>query len=348
MSAVIDEPTTVPAGPPARGPRSGSLLRAELRRFRARRFIQVLLALALLGWLAATVIGLTQFGTPTEEDYAAARQQVAQVVADSERFREECLTDPSRPEEVPADGLCGPPVQASDFDVDDFVGKAPFDLGATGQAGAAGFGGAAAVLAFLVGATWIGAEWSTRSVVALLFWVPQRLKVMGTKLGVLVLASALFGVAMQLGWLAMAGILRAVAGSGNALPDGFWGDLLATQGRSVLLAVLVALIGFGLANLVRNTGAALGIGFVYFAILETALRILRPTWEPWLLSNNALGLISPGGTTIFIQDGTPGPNGLVQPTEYVIGNLQAGVYLGVVTVVVVGIGVVLFARRDLH
>ena len=74
----------------------------------------------------------------------------------------------------------------------------------------------------------------------------------------------------------MAGILDAAAGTDDALPAGFWGDLLPTQGRSVSLAVLAALIGFGLANLTRNTGAALGIGFVYFAILETAIRILRP------------------------------------------------------------------------
>jgi ABC-type transport system involved in multi-copper enzyme maturation permease subunit len=181
-----------------------------------------------------------------------------------------------------------------------------------------------------------------------LFWAPRRLTVMGVKLGVLVVATALFGVVMQLGWLAMAGILRAVAGSDNGLPPGFWGDLLATQGRAVLLVVLVALLGFGLANLVRNTGAALGVGFVYFAIVETAVRILRPTWEPWLLSDNAVGLLAPGGTVIYIQDGTPGPNGLVQPTEYVIGSLQGGVLLGAVTVVVVGIGVVLFARRDIH
>jgi hypothetical protein len=66
------------------------------------------------------------------------------------------------------------------------------------------------------------------------------------------------------------------------------------------------------------------------------------------LVQHAVGLIAPRGTTVLIQDGTPGPNGLVQPTEHVIGNLQGGVYLGVVTLVAVGIGVVLFTRRDIH
>ena len=203
------------------------------------------------------------------------------------------------------------------------------------------------MLAFLIGATWIGAEWATRSLVALLFWVPQRMKVMAVKIAVLAVAMALFGVAVQALWLAMAGILDAAAGSGNEVPPGFWSDLLATQGRSVLLTVIVGLIGFGLANLTRNTGAALGIGFVYFAILETAIRILRPVWEPWLLSNNAVGLLVPGGITVFVPNGDVGPTG-TGSEEYLISNLQAGIYLAVVTAVVVGIGVVLFAKRDMQ
>jgi ABC-type transport system involved in multi-copper enzyme maturation permease subunit len=141
----------------------------------------------------------------------------------------------------------------------------------------------------------------------------------------------------------MAGILDALAGTGEPLPAGFWGDVLAVQGRGVLLAVITALLGFGIANLTRNTGAALGAGFVYFAVLETASHILRPSWEPWLLTNNAVGLIAPGGFVVPLPD--DGPTGF---TEYTITNLQAGLYLGAVTAVVVGAGVVLFARRDIH
>ena len=337
MSAVLEQP---PAAAPAR---SGSLLRAEFHRFRSRRFIQVLLGLAVLGWLAAVVIALTQVGVPDSGDLAQAQQRLEQEVAIQEGFRQQCLEETDGGE-----AACGPPISAEDFRVEDFVSKSPFDFASVGEGGAAGFGGAAAIIGFLVGATWIGAEWSTRSLVALLFWVPQRLRVMAAKIAVLVLAAAVFGVLMQLGWLAMAGILDAFAGSGEPLPDGFWGSLLALQGRSVLLVVLVALIGFGLANLTRNTGAALGIGFVYFSILETALRVLRPTWEPWLLSNNAVALVEPGGTTLFLPDGAPGPDGMVQGTEYVITNLQGGVYLGIVTAVAVGVGVVLFTRRDIH
>ena len=58
---------------------------------------------------------------------------------------------------------------------------------------------AAAVVAFIIGATWIGAEWSSRSLVALLFWVPQRMKVMATKIAVLVLGAPCSGSLAQAG-----------------------------------------------------------------------------------------------------------------------------------------------------
>jgi uncharacterized protein (DUF2062 family) len=101
---------------------------------------------------------------------------------------------------------------------------------------------------------------------------------------------------------------------------------------------------------VRNTGAALGIGFVYFAVLETAVNVLRPGWQPWLLTNNAVALVLPGGLELFREVETVDAAGrpVLESTAYVLGSVQAGVYLGVVTAVVAAAGVVLFARRDVH
>jgi hypothetical protein len=344
VSAVVEQPPSAPAAPPAARTGSGSLLRAEMHRFRSRRFIQVLMGLLVVGWLVATVIGLLTFGEPTAADRADAQAQLEQVVEDQEFYRQQCLADPNLPDDLTPEEVCGPPLTADDLRAEDFLTKAPFDLGSSAAAGALGFGAAAAILAFLIGATWIGAEWSSRSIVALLFWVPRRNRVMGAKLGVLAAGAAAFGVLAQAAWLAMAGILRAAVGTDDRLPEGFWGDLLATQGRSVLLVVLAALGGFGLANLVRNTGASLGIGFVYFAIVETAIGAFRPTWQPWLLTNNAAGLMVPDGLTVYIWERA----NQTEPTEYVVTNLQGGLVLAAVVAVVVGVGVALFAKRDLQ
>ena len=147
----------------------------------------------------------------------------------------------------------------------------------------------------------------------------------------------------------MAWILRTAVGTDDPLPDGFWGELLAAQGRGVLLTVLMALLGFGLTNLVRNTGAALGVGFVYFAVLETALRAFQPSWDRWMISTNAAGRIVPGGLEIpDFDDLTVSPEGFAEPSIYLLGNLQAGIFLAAVVAVIVGVGVVLFAKRDVH
>ncbi|MDP5182989.1 hypothetical protein QOZ88_10090 [Blastococcus sp. BMG 814] len=342
MSAVTEQPTAAPGG--ATRPR-GSLFRAEVHRFVSRRFIQVLLALATLGWLGAVVIGLLSFGEPTDADFAAATQQRDEFLAGEREFRQVCEQDAEQAGQ-PVDQFCGPPLTESDVPVEDFLTTAPFDLASAGEPGAIGFAVAAAVLAFLIGATWIGAEWSTRTIVALLFWVPSRLRVIGTKTGVLALAALALGVAAQLAWLAMAWLLDALVGSDRGVPDGFWSGLLAAQGRGVVLTVLVGLIGFGLANLVRNTGAALGVGFVYFAIAENALRILEPTTDRWLLSTNSIALVLPGGLELF-DFGNGGPSA-AEPTTYLVTNLQGGLVVGVFAAVLVGVGTWLFARRDLH
>jgi hypothetical protein len=336
------QPTTSPE--PGTTRRKGSLFRSEVHRFRSRRFIQVLLGLAVLGWVAATGIALLNYGEPTQADFAAAQERLDQFNADQAQFREQCSQEAQRSGQS-VEQVCGPAQQGPNLQVEDFLDTAPFDFAAAGENGAMGFAAAAAVLAFLIGATWIGAEWSTRSIVALLFWVPTRLKVMGTKIGVLALALAVLGVVAQLSWLLMAWILRSLVGTDGGLPAGFWSGLLAEQGRSVLLTVLVGLIGFGLANVIRNTGAALGIGFVYFAIVENALRIFEPTWDRWLLATNAVSFVIPGGTKIYDYNAVQ-PNG--EPPYYLVTNLQGGLVTCAFAAVIVGVGVLLFTRRDLH
>ncbi|WP_222195935.1 ABC transporter permease subunit [Modestobacter italicus] len=341
MSAVqtrADAPATTPAG------RFGGLLTAEVHRFAARRFIHVLLLLATLGWVTATVIGLLAFASPTPERLAAAEEARAEQVEMQNEGREQCLRDAEPPDDVPLDDWCGPETTTADVPLDWFLSPAPFSFAADGVGGAVGFSAAGSVLAFLVAATFVGAEWSTRSMVALLFWETRRPRVLGAKIAVVTVASAVLGMVAQAAWLAMAGLWQTFVGDDTALPDGFWPELLGTAGRGVLLTTLAGLLGFGLTNLVRNTGAALGVGFVYFAVLETAVRALRPEWQPWLLTNNATALVLPDGLTLTTAyDQLTG-----QPTEYLLGNLQAGVFMAVVTAMVLAVGIVLFSRRDLH
>lgn len=348
MSAVVEHPAPRPTDPVQ--PRSGfgSLLRSELHRFRSRRFIQVVLALAVVGWIVITGIALTQYGNPGADEIARAEQQIDADLAMNEQYREQCLQEAGAAGEVSPDQFCGPEQTREDYDLAWYLDTAPFDFASAGFDGALTFAALGAVVAALVGATWIGAEWSTRSLVALLFWVPRRMQVMAAKVVVLLGAAALIGVVAQAGWLAMSGVLRAFAGRDVELPEGFWSDLLQTQARGVLLTVIAALLAFGLTNLVRNTGAALGIAFVYLIIVENVVRGFRPLWQPWLLSQNSLALVQNGGSTIYVYGDQPDANGMPEVTEYYLGHLQSGVFLTVLTLVVIAVGTVLFAKRDIH
>jgi hypothetical protein len=345
VTAVLTPPPTAPAG------RFGNLLRAEAHRFLARRFIAVLLVVAVVGWLAALVISLLSFESATPERLAEARQQQQEQIQLSEEGRQQCLADPTRPSDAPAEEWCGPPVSADQLPLSLFLHPAPFSLSDNGPTGGVAVAALSAALAFLVGGTFVGAEWSSRSMVALLFWETRRPRVMGAKLLVTAAASVVLGLLMQAAWLGLATLLHSVAGDGVAPPDGFWSELLGTQGRGVLLTVFAGLLGFGLTNLLRNTGAATGVAFVYLVIGENAVRALRPAWQPWLLTNDAAALVLPHGLTLYLPDATTldaQGNPSYGMVEYLLTNAHAAVFLTVVTAVVVGVGVLLFSRRDLH
>jgi len=61
--------------------------------------------------------------------------------------------------------------------------------------------------------------------------------------------------------------------------------------------------GFAGGNLARGTGAALGAGSLSSAVVETAVRGVRPRWQEWLLSDNAAVLVLGGGQQIYVNDG---------------------------------------------
>jgi len=342
MTALAPPPDVVrPAGP------FSGLLTAEVHRFLARRFVRLLVALAVVAGLVGLLIALLYFRAPTADRLAAARAAIDDTVASQEQYRQQCLRDPSRPADAAPEDYCGQPARASDYSVGDFLDPPPFSLGQVGDGGAIGAAIGASAVVFLIGATFVGAEWSSRSMVSLLFWEPRRGRVLGAKALVVLGASAVIGVVAQLGWLGAAALLRAVAGDGQALPHGFWSQLAGVSGRGVLLTALVGLLGFGLTNLVRNTGAALGVAFVYLVIAENAARALLPRSQPWLVTENVAALLQHGGMRIVLDwNPPPGAPPNWQPPEYLVTNLHAGLLLGAVTVVVAGAGIWLFHRRD--
>lgn len=334
----------------ARGvaPARRSLLLAEFHRFTARRFIRLLVLLGALVYVGVVALmALAIFGNPSAEDLAEAQVRRDQAIIAQNEARERCLNDPAqRPPDVPAEEFCGPELTAETERVENYLSRQPFVLANNMQAGAVVVGVFTSLLAFLIGATFIGAEWSTRSIVALLFWEPRRLTVIGVKLLVTGAMAALFGVLAQASWAGTAQVLARTHGTTAGLPADFWNDVLAQQARCVALVTLIALLGFAIANVVRNTGASLGVGFVYFAIAENVVGFVRPAWQEWLITPNIFALLSNGGHRISVRPGLGQDDGPVR--EVVLTNLHGGLVIGGITAAIVAVGVILFKRRDLH
>lgn len=336
------------SGPRHRTNEGGSLLRVEIARLSARRFVQTVVALSLLGFVVFGVVAFTQFSQPTPEILAEAERVQQSELELNEQFRQDCLDQADTEGEDP-DFFCGPELTADDLPLEYFIAKQPFTRSDDFPAGSLAIAAATAMIGFVVGATYIGAEWSSRSIVALLFWETRRIRVIAVKTGVIAVAAALFAAVGQLAWFGLGNLLASQRGRPESLPD-FWSDAFGQAGRSIVLVVLATLVGFGLSNLTRNTGAALGVAFAYFAVVETALRNFLPSSQPYLLTDNSIALLIPGGLSIYLPGVTidDGSGFISEFTEFILSNLRGGLTLALYTAVLIAVGTWLFRRRDLH
>jgi hypothetical protein len=149
-------------------------------------------------------------------------------------------------------------------------------------------------LAWLVGASAMGAEWNNRTIVTTLTWEPRRARVIATKaIAVAIVAGA---------WIFLLEMLFALSfypaaefeGLTRGIDAGWWLDLAGLGLKISGLAALGAVLGFALATIGRNTAAALGVGFVYLAVVESLVRTHKPSWADWLIGDNAsLALMGP-------------------------------------------------------
>lgn len=337
--AVHDHDTTV---------HRGSLLRAELHRFRTRRLVRGLLLAGLFVFVASAVLAFTHFARPGTADLAAANGRIDQSVAQQVGLRATCLNQEAAAART-VENHCGPEVDRSSYRVTNYLATPPFELDVQYFDGALLAGVGAAALSFVVGATFVGAEWSQRSLVALLFWAPRRGVVISRKLAVATMGGAVIGLALVLGWFGLAHLLGALRGSSD-VADGFYAAALGQGGRLVALSTLAGLAGAALANLVRGSGAALGLAFSYVVVVETAVRKLTDTGRQWLLSTAVQAMGNRDGARFYVDAPVVMPNGSIayNVEEFLVSGAHGAVVLGVAVAVVVAAGSLLFLRRDLQ
>jgi hypothetical protein len=270
-----------------------ALLAVELRRFLARRLMRVMALVAVAGILAAGVIVFVNSSKePVPVDVHVQTNPDGSV---------DCfgngvgaggpLPEGQTPEEFCAERIGGQ------------VDKR-FELTSTKE-GWLALGAQLIIVAWLLGASFVGAEWHSGTMTTLLTWEPRRTRVFIAKLIACIALVYLGAVVLEL-LLTAALFPSALFRGTTAGADSAWlAESAGILGRVGLACGLGAALGFGLAAIGRNTAASLGIGFGYLVVVENLIRGFRPQWAPWLLGDNiaafldgGAGSVIPGRTTI--------------------------------------------------
>ncbi|BCJ71420.1 hypothetical protein CS0771_09640 [Catellatospora sp. IY07-71] len=270
-----------------------SLVRAERRRFVKRRLIKwlIVVAVAILAVIGAAMFFDNQKVSPETLASAQAKAEAEYNFAmeDFQRQLKACQETPSgsvKPDycqwvesgEQPQRDW----YRAEYYMPSTFVFKGAFEEMIIVWAAIM------AVIAFVIGASFVGAEWSTGSMSSLLTWRPKRLSVLGTKLGVLIGWLVTIAVVTGALWTAAMWATAVYRGSTAGMTPGTWQSLGLTGLRGTGLIVAAGVLGFALATLGRHTGVALGValavvivGQVGLTILLLALRV--PFFEMYLI-----------------------------------------------------------------
>lgn len=204
-----------------------------------------------------------------------------------------------------------------------------------------------AFVAFLIGAGFVAAEFSSGSMANWLTFEPRRMRVYVSKLGAaglgLIPATvALLGLLTAGSWLIVSH-LASTAGTTSKV----WGDLALMGGRAVALAVAAAVAGAAMGVLLRHTAAVLGIAVGYLVLVEGVFGQALQGARPWLLQLNFNAWLQ-HGAKYFSQTCKTDAQGnySCQGVEKVLSFGHGAAYLGLLVVLTVGLAALVFRRRD--
>jgi ABC-type transport system involved in multi-copper enzyme maturation permease subunit len=330
----------------------GNLLLVELRRLTARRVVRLLM----LAVLAIVLIVEVRAFAVSDRNVAAARRAAAAQQANIETK----LADPTgicerlkEQRQAPPDLDCASPqgqdlarrVVLSGASAEELYRDPRLFARDALPSGAHAVVVGMAIIAFLVGATYVGAEWNAGTMQALLFWEPRRGRVLLAKGVALVAVTIAATAALQVLVYGMTYLVAATRGSTAGVTAGLQTSVLLLGLRGLVVVVCTSLLGFGIAGLARVTAAAMGAGFVYFVILENLLRGLRPGWERYLFSENVIAVLQKSFPV------APAHRSVAralsgQQALYQLSGVRGAVTLAVYLAILLGVFYGVFTRRD--
>jgi ABC-2 type transport system permease protein len=324
------------------------LTKVELRRLFARRMIKVgvaglFLITALLmfaTWMEARPASESEQRAAQQQYEFAHREWVSNHVANEAQCKAEWAKQPDPKPKV--DDICAyPEPKLEEF------GRPQQVYAEVMPQQLLGLSYLLLFAAFVLGASFLAAEFSTGAIGNWLTFEPRRLRVYGSKL--LAAAIGLLPVAVVVFTVAMLGSYLIIDQLGNtATTTGkVWGDLVATAGRAVVLTALGAALGGVAGLLLRHTAAALGVAMGYLVLVEAIFGNLLIKVQPWLIKLNFDAFVR-HDTTYYVDQCASSSDGgyLCNTIEKTLTFEHGAWYLGILAVVLLLLGGAVFHRRD--
>jgi ABC-2 type transport system permease protein len=334
-----------------------SVVRAEWRRLFARRFTRIMLAIV-VALFAAVAIGVAvNYHRITAADRSVAQQRMVAEQQQVTTQLAECQREQSGPapggpyNPLPPGATCEQMFTPPQLD---WFLPSQWVLSEQAKAMLTVFGGLVALFGFAVGASYVGAEWSSGGMTNLLLWRPRRVPLLAAKLGTLLGGVVVSGLGLLVLWAGMLSAIAATRGRFGHLTAGVVESMALYGARGIALGLATAALGFAIATVGRGTVAALGVAIGYLIVVEAAghlvlanmLHLARP--ERFFLSSYASAWLSKkvSFSAAGVCTVTPGGGQECGFTDWSISMSHAAVVVGLLLAVLLVWAFIAFRQRD--
>jgi ABC-2 type transport system permease protein len=257
-----------------------SIVRAERRRLLKRRFTKWLLVVGvlILGAVAAGVFFTNH--KASAETYASAQQEAHRQYQEQLGYwnaaggSEKCKQDNKDAIErkgISADEVCRGP-QEADYQPEWFM-PPTFNFKSDFPDLVIVWAAIMGLLAFVIGASYVGAEWNSGAMMNLLLWRPKRGVVLSAKLGTLLGVTAVWSTLIGIAWTGFFWLTGEFRGTNEGMTSGTWQSLGLRELRGLALILFLAAVGFALASLGRHTAMALGVAAAFVVVFQFGVGI---------------------------------------------------------------------------
>jgi ABC-2 type transport system permease protein len=300
------------------------LVRVELGRLGSRRLIKIVVGILAFSVLVAIPLLDWAIAQQARIDHDAEIERC--VAAEEPRARDDGFIPPTIPATVAAPSQRERRCEAAIPPVDPDFRPADVEDVTTNTAALL------ILLGFIVGASFIGADWQAGVIPTTLSWESRRTRVFFAKLAAVV--GSAFVVALMWHALfdgALTGLSALEGTSGET--DGAW--LRTVSGLAVRVSAVAAgaaLLGYAAGHIGRSTAGALGLGLGYVFAVENVVGSNFKPLRPWMMFWDS---------TVFVK-------GQFEAGGDVPGRstLEAGVVLLAYAIGVTLVAVWLFRTRD--